>query len=206
MALYPNTGSILTRPDGGNRTGTGLSTSIIIKVGATPVGAVQTLSVRETRPIQMISEVGTDGNIDSAPRASTEVSGTCRRVRYDRLRVTEAFGRDFLHAHSQRIAFDIDIYDNWVGDGANSIITTIKNVWCTNLSYEYSSDNFIIYDSMDWVAETVYSQLNGGPAATGGERGAGILQVNSIERAADIGNRRGSLDAPGLLLDFFSNV
>lgn len=204
--LTPNTGSIIEGPNGRDRTGTGISTNIIIKVGATPVGAIQSLQVREQRNIQMVDEVGTDGHIDSVPIKSTDISGECRRTRFDRLRVTEAFGRGYLHVHAQRIPFDIDIYDSWNGDGNNAIITTIKNVWIQSISYQYQADNWIIIDDMSWVAEAISSTINGGNAATGGERGANILQINSIERQADKGQRRGALDAPGLISDFFSNI
>jgi hypothetical protein len=207
MALYPATGSNLTNPaNGNNRTGVALSTQILIKVGSTPVGAIQNLSVKETRKITMVDELGTDGHIDSAPTSSTNISGSCKRIRFDRLRASEAFGRDFLHTHSQRIPFDIDIFDFWSGDGANTIVTTIKNVWIGDLSYNYMADNWIIFDDMSWEAETIYTKLNGGSAATGGERGGAILQLNSIERDADVGKRRGALDAPGLITDFFTNV
>lgn len=207
MALIsPQTQSIINGPNGHNRTGTGISTNIVIKVGSTAVGAIQSISVREQRNIQMIDEVGYDGHIDSVPIKSTDISGECRRTRFDRLRATEAFGRDFLHVHAQRIPFDIDIYDNWNGDGSNAIITTIRNVWIQSLSYQYQADNWVVIDDMSFVAEAIYSTLNGSNAATGGERGSQIMQLNSVERESDRGARRGSLDVPGLISDFFSNV
>ena len=109
MATYPQTGSILTRPDGSNRTGIALSTQIVLMVGPNPIGAVQDLSINESRDVSFISEVGTDGQIDSAPRSSTKVSGRCERIRFDRLRVAEAFSRGFVHVKSQRFPFDIVI-------------------------------------------------------------------------------------------------
>lgn len=204
--LNPTTGSIIDGPNGRDRTGTGLSTFIVIKVGNVAVGAIQTLSVREERQIQMVDEVGTDGHIDSVPVRSTNISGECRRIRFDRLRITEAFSRGFLHVHAQRIPFDIDIHDNQLNDGASSIVTTIRNVWISQLGYSYNAENFIVMDDMSFQAEAIYSTLNGGNAATGGERGANIMALNSIERAADLGNLRGTLTAPGLISDFFSNV
>lgn len=200
---YPQTGSILTRPDGTNRTGVALSTQILIKVNSTPVGAIQTLSVREQRTITMVDELGNDGHIDSSPTKSTDISGSCRRVRFDRLRASEAFGRDFLHVHSQRIPFDIDIYDFWGGNTTSPIITTIKNVWIGNISYDYQVDSWLIFDTMEWSAETIYSSINGQNAATGGERGAAIMQINNTERLADVGKTRGTMDAPDLIHDFF---
>jgi hypothetical protein len=206
MVAWPQTGSIIENPSGRDATFTGISTNIVIKVGATAVGAVQNITVNETRNIMMIDEVGTDGHIDSVPNQSTNINGTCRRIRFDRLRISEAFSRDFLHVHSQRIPFDIDIYDNWNGDGSNAIITTIRNVWIKSISYQYQATDWVIADEMAWEAETIYSTLNGSNAATGGLLGAQILQINPIELQSDVGARRGSLDAPGLITDFFTNV
>ena len=206
MALLGlQTGSVIEN-NGRDATFTGISTNIVIKVGAYAVGAIQSISITEQRNITMVDEVGTDGHIDSVPTKSTDISGSCRRIRFDRLRISEAFGRDFLHVKSQRIPFDIDIYDNWNGNGNNAIITTIKNVWIEQIQYEYAAENWIIADNMNWKAETIYSTLNGGPAATGGVIGSQILQLNATEQSADIGSLRGSLAVPGLITDFFSNV
>lgn len=205
MALIsPATGSILEGPNSRDRTGTALSTNIIMKVNGTPIGAVQTLSVREERQVNFFDEVGTDGHIDSAPTRSTNITGDCQRMRFDRLRITEAFSRGFLHVHAQRIPFDLDIFDRWSGDGGNTIITTIKNVWIKSLGYAYRANDWIILDDMSWEAEAISSTLNAGNAATGGERGPSIMQINSVERQSDAGRRRGSLDVPGLINDFFA--
>jgi hypothetical protein len=199
---YPNTGSILSGPNGTNKTSTGLSTNIIIKVGPNTVGAIQNISYDESRPISMITELGTDGVIDSAPEKSTTISGSCTRIRFDRMRIAEAFGRGFIHVKSQRVPFDIQIIDNWNGDGNGSLITTIKNVWINKLGATYSATEFIITDKMDWNAETIYTTLANGPAAgSGGERGMPIA-IDSIEQNADSGGRRGSMDVPGLLKAF----
>lgn len=207
MPAYPYTGSNIVSPTtGGNRTGVGLSTQVIIKVNDQPVGAIQTLSIREQRTITMVDEVGTDGHIDSAPTKSTDITGTCRRVRFDRERVSEAFGRDFLHVHSQRIPFDIEIYDFWGGNTETPITTTIKNVWISNISYDYQVDNWLIFDSMEWVAEAISSSINGKFAATGGERGAAKMQKNNVERMADIGKTRGTMDAPNLINALFDGI
>jgi hypothetical protein len=204
--LTPKTGSIIDGINGRDRTGTGISTSIVIKVGATPVGAIQTIQITEARPLAMIDELGSDGHIDSVPKSATNITGTCTRIRYDRLRMSEAFSRGYLHVSAQRIPFDIDIYDTANGDGSSAIITTVRNVWISQIGYTYDAGNFVISDNMSFEAESIYSTLNGGNAAVGGERGANILQINSIERQADVGQRRGALDAPGLITDYFSNV
>lgn len=200
---YPQTGSILNGPNGLNRTGTAISTNIVIRVGPNTVGAVSQLSITEQRAIQMIDEVGTDGHIDSVPHSSTNITGTCKRTRFDRMRITEAFSRGFLHAQSQRFPFDIVIIDNWNGDGASALITTIKNVWIETLSYEMGTSDWIIADTMNWKAETIYTTIANGPAATGGSRNI-PLAIDSIEQSADTGGRRGSLDYPNLINSFLS--
>lgn len=206
VLITPQSGSVIEGPNGQDRTGTALSTNIIIRVGNNPVGAIQNIRITESRTITMVDELSTDGHIDSAPTKSSDFDIECRRIRYDRMRITEAFGRDFLHVHSQRIPFDIDIYDTWNGDGSNAIVTTLKNIWISNLNYDYQAENWIIFDSMSGKAETIFSTLNGGLAATGGVRGSAILQDNPIEQQSDVGQRRGSLDVPGLISDYFTNV
>jgi len=217
MADYPQTGSILTNSGGNinqlsagsygqnfNRTGISLSTMILIQVGETPVGAIQEISINETRPIRVIGEVGTDGIIDSAPQKYAEFRGNCNRIRFDRLRIAEAFGRGFTHVHAQRIPFDITITDFFgyspsAGQDAK-IVTVIKNVWISGINYTYSASEYIVSDRMEFVAEAIFSQLavGGGNVATGGARDLDIA-VDPIEQMADRGLRRGSLDAPGLL-------
>jgi len=205
---YPQTKSILqnTGSTTVNRTGIGLATMILIKVGNEPVGAVQSLQINENRSIQMIDEVGTDGHIDSAPNQSTNITGSCERIRFDRLRITEAFSRGFLHVKSQRIPFDIEIIDQFNGEvgSGSEVITLIENVWIESISYNIQAGNWIISDNMSWQAETISSRIGDGeqPAAQGGER-AIPLQYDPYELAADVGKRRGSMDAPGLITAAF---
>lgn len=208
MANAANTGSTLTRQDGTtNKTSTSISTHIIIMVNSTPVGAVKSLSITEARNIKMIDEVGTDGHIDSVPTSSTNITGSCERIRFDRLRIAEAFSRPFIHVSSQAYPFDLVIMDKQktVASG-QQISTIIKNVWIKNISYTYSSDDWIITDKMDWEAETIYSHISGGKSvATGGEdQRVRPFKLNDeawIERLTDRGanGQRGSLDASGLI-------
>lgn len=215
MALFaPNTGSTLGldstsgNSTGVNKTSTAISTNILILVNNTAVGAVQELSVNETRAVSPIKEVGTDGIIDSVPTSSTTISGNCRRIRFDKLRIAEAFGRNFIHVASQVYPFDIVILDKQKRDTQSQISTVIKNVWITSISYSYSADSWIITDNMGWTAETIFSTMNGGQVAVGGERKIphtpSILMgdgITNIEGFTDTGRngRRGSLDAPGLI-------
>jgi hypothetical protein len=199
-----NTLSSVAGPNGQNKTFTSVTTNIIIKVGNNPVGAIKSMSVKETRAIAMIDEVGTDGHIDSVPSKSTNISGSCSRTRFDNLRIAAAFSRGFIHAASQRLPFDIDIIDAFAGSDPSTFITTkIKNVWIANLSVDYRNDDFVIVESMEWEAETIYSILgansNAIPAAAGGRN----LQIpqpqNVFELSTDKGGRRGALDGFGLL-------
>jgi hypothetical protein len=210
MANAVNTKSTLSLGDGStNKTSTSISTHIIIYVNGVPVGAVKNLSVSESRELKFIDEVGTDGHIDSTPVRSTNISGSCERVRFDRLRIAEAFGRSFVHVSSQAYPFDIVILDRQKSDNASQISTVIKNVWIKNISYAYNADDWVITDKMDWEAETIYSVLAGGDThpilgksvAVGGERGspAGYGESSWIERKTDTGESRGSLDASGLI-------
>lgn len=202
---YPQTGSVLTTATGANTTQTAVSTNIIISVGPNTVGAVQELTINEDRAIQMINEVGTDGHIDSVPHQSTNITGSCRRIRFNKMRVAEAFSRSFVHVHSQRFPFDIVIIDQWNGSDNNALITTIRNVWIRRINTSYSASDWIVADSMDWEAETIYTTLANGPSATGGVASiplAILSPTSDIEQSADTGGRRGSLDAPGLLSAF----
>lgn len=214
MANAANTGSTLSFPGGQNKTSTSISTHMVIYV--TPpngppiaVGAIQEISINESRSITPIDEVGTDGHIDSVPTKSTDVTGTCKRVRFDRLRIAEAFGRGFMHVSAQAYPFDIVIVDRQKSNLGAQVSTVIKNVWIEGIDYSYSANDWLISDTMRWKAETIFSILGAGsnpnssggaPAATGGERQIPFSNV-PIERETDTGSngRRGSLDASGLI-------
>jgi hypothetical protein len=219
MANAANTGSTLTVAGTNvNKTSTAISTNIIIMVNNTAVGAIQSMSISEKRGIKMIDEVGTDGHIDSVPNVSTNITGSCQRVRFDRLRIAEAFSRGFVHVASQAYPFDIVILDKQKRDQGSQISTVIKNVWISGLDYTYQISDWVITDTMTWEAEAIFSVLNNGssqPVAVGGELGIkhmgagpnGIVNINSgdgivnIEQLVDTGagGRRGSLDAAGLI-------
>ena len=218
MAQAVNTNSTLTTLDNTNKTSTAISTNIIIMVHNTAVGAIQSMAINEKRPIKMVDEVGTDGHIDSVPSGSTNITGTCQRVRFDRLRIAEAFSRGFVHVASQIYPFDIVIIDKQKRSQGAQISTVIKNVWISGISYTYQANDWVITDNMDWEAETIFSVLGGGtsplggsgnPVAQGGERGDVLHVTNffpdgndrNIEQLVDTGSggRRGSLDVAGLI-------
>lgn len=209
-ANYPHTGSTLTAEGGRNTTRTGVSTNIIIQVDGNAVGAIQSININESRSVQQIDEVGTDGHIDSVPNKSTDIDGNCKRTRFDNLRIASAFSRGFVHVAAQRIPFDIVILDIFGADeddadgfnlADNVITTTIKNVWIKKISYTYQADNFVIAEDMDWTAEHIYSYLGQGQQAVPAPeaRQIPIIDDDQFERQADIGQRRGALDAAGLI-------
>lgn len=199
---YPQTGSTLYQNDGtSNKTSTSLSTNIIIQVGSTPVGAIQSIGITESRTIKQIYEVGTDGSVDSSPQSSSTFSINCTRIRFDKLRIAQAFSRGFVHVQSQRYPFDIVIIDNQSEDPSNQIVTTIKNCWINQISYTYSATDWVISESMNCNAETIFSFLGSSNNPVGNlivPRQV-TRYVDAIEQATDIGIRRGSLDAQGLI-------
>lgn len=89
----------------------GLSTQITIKVGATTVGAIQSLTVSQNRDVAMHEEIGTDGIVDSHPKNAAKVDLQVERIVFDQMRLTEAFSRGFINLQAQRISFDIQIID-----------------------------------------------------------------------------------------------
>lgn len=196
-----NTGTVLFDEDGNNRTATHLSTNIIILVEGNPIGAIQSLNTNENRSIQPINEVGTDGHIDSAPSASTTYTITCERIRYNRMRVAEAFSRGFVHAKSQRVPFDIEVHDRFHdADPANTIVTTYVNCWITSISYNYQASNFIISDTMNLMCEDIFSTFSGSNNVVGQTNARGDdVYLNPFERQADRGQARGGLTQPGIL-------
>lgn len=198
-----NTSTSINDSQGNNRTASHLSTNIIVVVDGNTVGAVQQLQVTESRPeIKMIDELGTDGHIDSAPSRSTNITLTIKRVRFDRMRIAEAFSRGYVHVHAQRLPFDIEIHDRFHdGDPQNAIITVIKNVWIRQISYVYQVSDFVIMEDMSCDAERIFSVINtdrnvGQATANGREQD---IVLNPFEQEADRGLFSGSLDGPGLL-------
>ena len=208
MSNSANTGSTLDR-GATNKTSTSISTNILIMVrdggAGIPVGAIQELVVNEKRKVTMINEVGTDGHIDSVPVSSTDITGSCKRVRFDAARIAQAFGRGFIHVGSQAYPFDIIIKDKTKQDQGNWIITTIRNVWIIGIDVTYSADNWIITENMQWEAETINSfrgtsGVAVGSVATSGERSIPHYTL-SQEQDADTGanGKRGALDVDGLI-------
>jgi len=201
---FPNTGSFI---EAGNRTNSGLSTQIIIKVYNSPVGALQNLAVAQNRPLQRIQEIGTDGVIEIVPNGATTYELTANRVVFDQLRLPESFSRGFRFIAAQRVPFDIDIIDvsgtdpNTPDDDSNKVVMTYKNCWFTRYETPYAADNYIITESATMWCETAYLVQIG---RDGSLRPVDRQVDNAgIEADVNFGNRRGSLDATGLVNSLF---
>jgi hypothetical protein len=200
MSSYPNSGSTLK-----SSISAGLSTQIVVKVGSDTVGALQALEVRQNRPLTRLVELGLDGTLEIVPTQRAEVTLTVRRIVFDRLRIAEAFERGYLNIKSQRLPFDILVIDQSGGDGQNAITHHYVNCWFQDMSTPYNADNYIITETATLWAEDVNSRL--GSSANAAQGGARDMkpQIEAIEREADIGGRRGTLDAPGLVTAAFDS-
>lgn len=114
------------------------STKILIYVGDTVVGAVQSLSITEIRRTDI--------------PAPPEVKVNAYRIRFDKERVAEAFSRGFIHSNAQIRPFQIHIADD-------NVITTIQNAWIKELpGYTYLVDGWSIVEEMILEAETIFSK------------------------------------------------
>lgn len=211
MGAFPNTGTLFD----GQRTNSGLSTQIIVKVNDTAVGALQNLTVNQNRPLKRINEIGTDGNIEIVPQSSPTYDLNVTRIVFDQLRLPEAFSRAFRFIGAQRIPFDIEIFDMQatpVDDpsGSNLIVMTFKNCWFNSYTTPYGVDDYTVIETATIWAETA---LVSNPSIALNESGIpdnrrGLepqLEAGgqAIERNTNQGNRRGALDAAGILNSLF---
>ena len=181
--VYPNTGSILN-----SQIHTGLSTQISILVNNEPVGAIQSLSITQTRNLARIKEVGTDGILEIVPERATEYSANIERIVFDRLRLPEAFSRGFVNIKSQMIPFDILILDRTGGGpGSEGVVKhLLMNCWFTSYNPKYGADSFILSESATVFFEDISSTLgtSNSYVARGGERGI-AQQTHERERLTD---------------------
>ena len=131
------------------------------------------------------------------------MSLTLRRVAFDGLSITEAFARGFRNIAAQRIPFDIVVVDQFSGTGDDSIVTTYHNCFFERIGKTYSSDDYVIIEEGSVQVEYVYSQRGVDAVAlsqgVGGGRQLDGTQIDEVELMADSGQRRGSLDFPGLI-------
>lgn len=214
---YPNTGTYFNKGgDPVGNTNSGLSTQIIIKVNSTPVGALQKLTVAQARPLERISEIGTDGVIEIVPKGPTTFDLTATRLVFDQVRLPEAFARAFRFINAQRLPFDIEIMDlsgvtdpGAALDSAAGIVTmTYKNCWFTSYSTPYAADNYLITEDATMWCETAYiNNIDGVPNTSGARTIPAQTDNKGIETDVNKGSsqRRGSMDVSGLLNSVFKS-
>lgn len=119
---YPGSGSTM-----GTKSNVGLSTQILVKVGNTTVGAIQSFVIDQDKDIVMVEEIGNDGIIESHPKGAAKVILNVNRFVFDNLRLPEAFGRGFVNIQSQRIPFDICILDRSTVRGESGVVERVIN-------------------------------------------------------------------------------
>ena len=195
---------------------TGLSTQIIIQVAGQSVGAIQSFSPKQNRPVKGVAEIGTDGFIEKTPHQPTDITIDVQRIVFDRLSLPAAFARQFVNIAAQRVPFDILVFDRSnvkIPDLASDkgevpdpdtglIVHTYKNCWFQSLSTTYSAGDYIISEQATIQCEFVQTVMHSGGQSVssidGGLRGMTADRAGgNIEALADTG-RRGSLDAAGL--------
>lgn len=189
----------------------GLSTQIIIEVNNKPVGAIQTLTATQTRPLGEITEIGTDGIIEIVPNGATKTNINVTRVVFEGRRLAAALGRAFFNIQSQRFPFDIKVFDNSNAVASNTegdpsstgqVCHIYKNCWFANINTSYNSGNYIISETAAIQCENVRTFTGNDESAIPlSEFTKEILEFGTnanIERTVDSKGRRGSLDAAGL--------
>ena len=205
MASYPITGSTLN-----STISTGLSTQILIKVDNETVGAIQNITINQTRDLERVKEVGLDGVLEIVPRAPTTYEATVTRIVFDRLRLPESFARAYINIKSQLIPFDILIIDRTNGDGEGSVVHKLTKCWFNRYSPRYQADNFIIQEEATiWIEDiSTTSGTSQASAVTGGARGVSFTRDNlGREQQTDSGaggtnnggGFRGTMDVAGIV-------
>jgi hypothetical protein len=184
MTKYPQTGSTLA-----GSINTGLSTQILVKVDGAVIGAIQSLQISQSRTLERIKELGTDGILEIIPNKATEYTIRVTRIVFDKMRLPEAFARGFINIKAQIIPFDILIIDQ-NSDPDNPVTHTLVNCWFATYSPKYDASSFIISEDADIWCEDIrttgasYSNMNETTAA-----------LHDEEKIIDSdGSRRGSMD------------
>jgi hypothetical protein len=183
---YPQTGTTLA-----GSINTGLSTQILVKVGNSVVGAIQSLQITQSRALERVKELGTDGILEIIPNKATEYTIRITRIVFEKMRLPEAFARAFINIKAQIIPFDILIVDK-NSDPANPVTHTLVNCWFANYSPKYEASSFIISEDAEVWCEDIRTT------------GANYPEMDSPEDHAEEkiidsdGTRRGSMDTLGI--------
>jgi len=180
MAKYPQSGSLVE-----NRINSGLSTQITIKVDSTTVGAIQRISITQSRDLHRWEEIGTEGVVEIHPKGAAKIDLAVDRIVFDGMRLPEAFARGFINLQSQRVPFDIHIIDqSEVSRSGDAMVHVFNNCWFRQYNPQFRSDSFIVSESAQIWCEYVTTTRNGVSAVFGGLRGI-AYEYDTIERATD---------------------
>lgn len=192
--MYPTSGSILN-----SKLSSSLSTSIIVKVENTTVGAIQTLTIKQSREMCIWEECGNEGIIEIHPKNATKISIDVTRIVFDDLRLTESLARGFINIQSQRIPFDIHIMDTGAAINDDNILSHILHgCWFRGYITPLTSNNFLITETADIACEYITSMRNAQNASYGGISRKISYSYDTIERATDLNGRRGSFNSSGI--------
>jgi hypothetical protein len=188
MVQYPATGSTLAPTPH-----TGLSTQIVVKVRGSSVGAIQELTINQTRDMLVWEEIGTDGIVEIHPKGAAKISLTISRIVFDQLRLPEAFSRGFINLQAQRLPFSIDVLDRFIGSDEMAAVSTYHSCWFRRYTQPYRADNFLIAETAELACEYVSSMQAGVNIAQGGLRDIPV-EYDSMERATDRYGRKGRIE------------
>jgi len=192
---YPKTHSLLD-----SQISTALSTQIVVKVGGTTVGAIQSITFPQARDMNVFEEIGTEGIVEVCPKGATKITVTVERLVFDGLRLPEAFARGFVNIQAQRYPFDIQIIDTSNGESNQAaIVTTIHGCWFKSYAPTITANAFIISERAELQAEKMTTSQGGHSAVYGGRRGI-AFDYDTAERNTDKDGRVGRLDSAGFAL------
>ena len=172
----------------------GLSTHIIVKVGKLIVGAIQSISPAETRALNRIREVGTDGFIEIVPTGPAEVTLEVERLLFDFQHLPEVFSRGFAHIQSQCLPFDVEIHQEDGTSDGRTIVTTYHNCWMASFNQAFTAGDYLITERATLWAESV-STSSSTPVPNNANNNSSIAP-DSIEQWVDQGKGPGALSVP----------
>jgi hypothetical protein len=113
--------------------------NIIIMVGETTIGAIQSMDVKEDKD--------KDGY-------TVNVTVDTGHIRFSKERVKEAFEKGFLTAANQIYPFDIVVLED------HTISCQIRNVWLIGTDYMYEAADWFIANQAIMQAEKIIGTLN----------------------------------------------
>ena len=197
---YPSSGSTIDR-----RIRSGLSTQITVFVndangGIEPVGAIQSLTVTENNTLKRIGETRSGRTVEIIPQGPDMITLNVRRMIFDNLRLIHALGRGYTHIRSQRVPFDIAVFDKthtgqvWPQSHAPSLTmmqTWYRRCWFSSLNVDYRAQEYLITENA--TLECEYIEEIHPITSEDNERGL-QLNIDHVEQSYDEGLAPGGLD------------